>query len=719
MASAAAEQEAKDLIGSLVSSPPDLTFAFLDEHGDILGELRAHKQLLSVRSSYFKQLFWDEVGVGVINLKPEHRRPVKALIAQVYDSADLPEILDQLDLPDLLALGSFGEEYQLAGVREVAEERLASFSLPPMEQAAVAAASEARKYPLLGEKLLKALHQNCAKTLLLTVRTDKQVKEFLKRHQGTEHESFSLKMKELMDQLAKDPNRDDESLEKKEGVVIITKEYLKKMQREKAEEEKREKQKVEKELKLMSCRRKREKRKEKEVVMTTGGVKGDEYNMEEVLAALGEIKKKSRQKVKKRPAQSTVTANAREIEIPVTEPETVAELTSPCCNSSASQSVEGETSESKAMDRASQGLERSQPILFDESLFDENLFDEHLESVQSVIKEMYEPAASPVESRQTTSNGLNWDAKEFIPRQSPTPPSWLFHLPADPPSLNHDLRLSSPTPHNLQTQLLLPPYGSNNLALQHQKCSPGLADPDHLVSQNHPGNGLSSPLQCCSIGVNMRHSGSIGQHTQDSRMSHSPDILGCPGQPVLGSVHPSIDGGQEHGLKTNFLGIVPVSSFFTPVQSGHHHEVLNKLKHKHEKLCYCVILLLKATWVQHPSTIIQARMPVLLQSAGSGLLPDVFPAQPAHPLPLDLPKGDQLINMSSVDSIAQHQASGHVSSPPFHLQAQGQEDIYSSPVPSSLPVPHESSPTSPDVSFLQPSFLSPTYDRARHIAPGF
>merc|ERR1719391_733318 len=254
MASAATEQEAKDLIGSLVGSPPDLTFAFLDEHGDILGELRAHKQLLSVRSSYFKQLFWDEVGVGVINLKPEHRRPLKALIAQVYDSADLPEILDQLDLPDLLALGSFGEEYQLAGVREVAEERLASFSLPPMEQAAVAAASEARKYPLLGEKLLKALHRNYAKTLLLTVRTDKQVKEFLKRHQGTEHESFSLKMKELMDQLAKDPNRDDESLEKKEGVVIITKEYLKKMQRVKAEEEKREKQKVEKELKLMSCR---------------------------------------------------------------------------------------------------------------------------------------------------------------------------------------------------------------------------------------------------------------------------------------------------------------------------------------------------------------------------------------------------------------------------------------------------------------------------------
>merc|ERR1719209_876515 len=143
-------------------------------------------------------------------------------------------------------------------------------------------------------------------------------------------------------------------------------------------------------------------------------------------------------------------------------------------------------------------------------------------------------------------------------------------------------------------------------------------------------------------------------------MSHSPNILACPGQPVHSSAHPTIDGIQQHGLETNFQGIVPVSSFFTPVQSGHPHE---------------------ATWVQHPSTIIQARMPVLVHSAGSGLLPDVFPAQPAHPLLLDLARGDQPNNMSSVDSIAQHQASGHVSSPPSHLQ--GHEDLYSSPVPSS------------------------------------
>merc|ERR1719209_742231 len=137
-----------------------------------------------------------------------------------------------------------------------------------------------------------------------------------------------------MNQYAKDPNRDDESLDKKEflpeGVVLITKEYLKKMQREKVEEEKREKQKMEKEEKLMSSRRKRERRKEKEVVMTTGGVKSDEYNMEEVLAALGEIKKKSRPKVKKHSPRSTAkSTNAREIEVALSASETLVESTSP------------------------------------------------------------------------------------------------------------------------------------------------------------------------------------------------------------------------------------------------------------------------------------------------------------------------------------------------------------------------------------------------------
>ena len=292
--------------------------------------------------------------------------------------------------------------------------------------------------------------------------------------------------------------------------------------------------------------------------MTTGGVKGDEYNMEEVLAALGETKKKSKEKAKKRPAQSSATTNAREKEIP----KTVVELTSP----SSSVSVEGETPEVESMDMASRGLmtETSQQILFDENLFDENLSDEHSESPQPVIKEMYEPAAPAVENRQTTSYGLNCDAKEFIPRHSSvTPPSWVFLLPADS-TLPHDLRLPSPIPDNPQTQLLPPPYGhgSNNFAPM--SFSPCLADPDkpdHLVSQNLPSSGVSSPLQCCSFEANVRHPGSRGQYAQSLKMSLSPGVLGRQ------LVH------HQPGFRTNFPGIVPVSPFFTPVQPGHPHQV--------------------------------------------------------------------------------------------------------------------------------------------------
>ena len=542
MAPPVPEQEVKDLIGSLLNTHTDLTFAFVDEQGELIGELRVHKQLLSVRSTYFKQLFEGEV--GVINLKPEHRRPMKALIAQIYNSADLPEILDQLDLPDLMALGSFGEEYHLKGVIEVAEDRLASFSLPPMEQAAVAAASEAKKYPLLGEKLLKALHRNCAKTLLFTVRTDKQVKEFLKRHQGTEHELFSLKMKELMDQFAKDSNRDDETLDKKEGVVLITKEYLKKVQREKLEEERREKQKTEKEEKLMSSRRKREKRKEKEVVITSGGVKGDEYNMEEVLAALGEIKKHDRLKGKKQRPGSPAIRNAGDKKLPVPALESTLELTSPS-DSLVKQDhrVEEKTVAIKLVNTASEWsvVETSQEIQFEE-----NLFEEPLESPQPVVKEMYEPAALPMEDKQTMSYGLNWDAKEFIPRQSPTPP-WGFVPDSTLPRFS---RPSSLTPHNTEPELLPSSFGCGALALQHQGSLSGQVhpdEPDHLISKIHAGTKVGSPLHCCSI------------------MSQSLDGLNLPSRPV----HPTLDHIQLNGLRATFPGIVPVPPFVTPVQPRH------------------------------------------------------------------------------------------------------------------------------------------------------
>ena len=131
----------------------------------------------------------------------------------------------------------------------------------------------------------------------------------------------------------------------------------------------------------------------------------------------------------------------------------------------------------------------------------------------------------------------------------------------------------------------------------------------------------------------------------------------------------------------------------------------------------------QAAWVPHPSTVIQTHMPVLLHSTEPGLPPGVLPAQAARPLPLivdaaDLSRGEQS-NLSSFESIAQHQG-GHLTSPPSHLL--GHEDVFSSPIPSSSPVPHTSSPlcpTSPDISFLQPSFLSPTCHRAKLVAPGF
>ena len=144
------------------------------------------------------------------------------------------------------------------------------------------------------------------------------------------------------------------------------------------------------------------------------------------------------------------------------------------------------------------------------------------------------------------------------------------HLLVAIPALPHDLRLSSPIPHNPQTPLLLPPYGhgSNNFAqMSFSPCKADPDNPDHIISQNYPSSGVSSPLQYCSFEANARHLGSTGQHAQSSKMSHSPDVLGRPRQPV----HPTID--RQHGLRTNFPGIVPVSPFFAPVQPGLPHEV--------------------------------------------------------------------------------------------------------------------------------------------------
>ena len=313
--------------------------------------------------------------------------------------------------------------------------------------------------------------------------------------------------------------------------------------------------------------------------MTTGGVKGDEYNMEEVLAALGEIKKKSRPKVKKHPPHSTAkNTNAREKEMPLSVSETLVDLKSPSRSSSVNQSSSegGETLETKVMDSEGLVTETSQQIPFDEDLFDENL-DEDLESPQLVIKEMYEPAAPCIENRQTPSQGLNWDAKEFIPRDSPTPPSWVVLLPANS-TLPYDLRLASPITHNTQPQLVLPSYGSNHLVLQHQKsftpCQANAGKLDHQVSLNHPSSRESSLLQCCSMEAKMRHPASTIQHSQALEMFHRPDVCGRPSQPSHGLVHPPIiDQIHPNGLRTNLPSIVPVSPSFTPVQSEHPHEV--------------------------------------------------------------------------------------------------------------------------------------------------
>ena len=141
-------------------------------------------------------------------------------------------------------------------------------------------------------------------------------------------------------------------------------------------------------------------------------------------------------------------------------------------------------------------------------------------------------------------------------------------------------------------------------------------------------------------------------------------------------------------------------------------------QHPHEvRICFWTtltnvnLLFHQAAWVQHPSTIIQTHMPVLLHSAVPQILPDVPDVphmQSAHSLPLivdtDLASGQQ----------------PHATASPAHLQ--GHEEMFSSPLPSSPPMPRMSSPpcsTSPDISFLQPSFLSPTYHRAKHVAPGF
>ena len=67
----------------------------------------------------------------------------------------------------------------MEGLKEVVGHLLGTFPIPLMERAVMAATDLLPKYPALGE-LAAPFLDNCARTLLLQVRTDRQVKEFMK-----------------------------------------------------------------------------------------------------------------------------------------------------------------------------------------------------------------------------------------------------------------------------------------------------------------------------------------------------------------------------------------------------------------------------------------------------------------------------------------------------------------------------------------------------------
>jgi len=646
MVSPLSSEELTNLIADLVHSPPDVTFVFVGEKGEDIGLLRAHKQILSHRSPYFDQLFQDSMRPEVIRMKPEHRRSMKALIAQVYNSCDLHEILDQLDLPDILCLGSLGEEYQLLGVRQAAEERLSSFSLPPIEKAVLAAASEAEKYPLLGENLIKALHKNCAKTLSMCVRTDKQVKDFLRRHQGTEFEQFSLEMKDLMDQII----RDGEDREQKEGFVMVTREYLKKVQREKQEEEKRENQKLEKEEKLKMSRRKREKRKEREIVVTTRGVKGDEYNMEAVLAALGEVEDKQKKKLRKHSRASN--ADSPEKTASRSPPAADEKLSSPKwrLEDVDDENTEENEEESPAVKIVDQELKvpRS-PWIATQSISTEP---------ELVVKEMYEPAV-PEESKQTTMRGLNLNAKEFIPRYAPVASSPFFIAPkqvSPPPSMVLGTDQQNPPYHDQEP----PPVISLPILQKRQtfsNCTPSNV------------NRAIRASQCCNIGAN-KHMGVSQQFALSATTKYRrPEDISVPSRPLYEAYGDLVHVRHNRSV-SNLTGIAPLLPIPTQELAGE---------------------LPKVNWDDQLHTLPQ----------GAGLPPPPH-HQPQYPLqdhqPL-CPPTDCQPQKNQWEPFCSDQGNDG-------------EEMQSS-------MSQSLSPESPEISFLQPSFLSPTYQRPKNVAHGF
>ena len=205
------------------------------------------------------------------------------------------------------------------GLKEVVGHLLGTFPIPLMERAVMVAADLLPKFPALGD-LAAPFLDNCARTLLLQVRTDRQVKEFLKKHAGTEREKMAARLKTVMEEVARDPSRANVGGSAAKSTVTVTKEMLRKIQREQRQKDKEEAEKLAKEQKLAASKKKRERKLSKHEVQVTAGTKEDEYNVEDVLAALGETKKPKTKRKAKRVTKAVPPCDepppTQEIELP-------------------------------------------------------------------------------------------------------------------------------------------------------------------------------------------------------------------------------------------------------------------------------------------------------------------------------------------------------------------------------------------------------------------
>ena len=140
---------------------------------------------------------------------------------------------------------------QIEGLKEVVGHLLGTFPIPLM-----VATDLLPKFPALGD-LAAPFLDNCARTLLLQVRTDRQLKKFLKKHAGTEREEMAARLKTVMEEVSRDPSRACVGGSAAKSTVTVTKEMLRKVLREQRQKDKEEAEKVEKEQKLAESKKKR------------------------------------------------------------------------------------------------------------------------------------------------------------------------------------------------------------------------------------------------------------------------------------------------------------------------------------------------------------------------------------------------------------------------------------------------------------------------------